>query len=187
MTEEAIQIEEMNYLATEKMKSGDDIQSGENLTKEDITMMNSLDSVGEPPHSPSHSLESDSNLKTETTESNSVEFSQDLHTEEVNDQIKEDTENDETIDGIHSESVIPDETTTNTEEGISNVPEETLDKAKESTISEDTSANDENNFDVPNEGSLQKDEEPVVKEARVEDKPVNGLKVCLTALHVKSV
>ncbi|CAG2218360.1 Protein 4.1 homolog,Cytoskeletal protein 4.1,Band 4.1-like protein 1,Band 4.1-like protein 2,Protein 4.1,Band 4.1-like protein 3 [Mytilus edulis] len=89
MAEEKEKIEEMNSPETEKFPSDnvDDNKAEKNFEKQvincDPTVMNG------PGVSPSQSVESDSNLKTETSESNSMEFSQDLQHDDMDYSTKE--------------------------------------------------------------------------------------------------
>lgn len=89
MAEEKEKIEEINSPETEKFPSDnvDDNKAEKNFEKQvincDPTVMNG------PGVSPSQSVESDSNLKTETSESNSMEFSQDLQHDDMDYSTKE--------------------------------------------------------------------------------------------------
>ncbi|XP_076100820.1 uncharacterized protein LOC143070043 isoform X4 [Mytilus galloprovincialis] len=87
MAEEKEKIEEMNSPETEKFLSDnvDDNKAEKNFEKQVINCEPTvMDGV-----SPSQSMESDSNLKTETSESNSMEFSQDnLQHDDMDDSTK---------------------------------------------------------------------------------------------------
>ncbi|CAC5384933.1 Band 4.1-like protein 3,Protein 4.1,Erythroid protein 4.1,Protein 4.1 homolog,FERM, ARHGEF and pleckstrin domain-containing protein 1,Band 4.1-like protein 2,Band 4.1-like protein 1,Cytoskeletal protein 4.1 [Mytilus coruscus] len=121
MAEEKEKIEEMNSPETEKFLSDnvDDNKAEKNFEKQvincDHTVMNG------PGVSPSQSVDSDSNLKTETSESNSMEFSPDLQNDDMDDDTKL-PEND-----IQTQSV-PQEVTANVEEAnnITERPSSTL-------------------------------------------------------------
>ncbi|XP_052103391.1 band 4.1-like protein 2 isoform X7 [Mytilus californianus] len=120
MAEEKEKIEEMNSPETEKFLSDkvDDNKAEKNFEKQVINCDHSV--MNGPGVSPSQSVDSDSNLKTETSESNSMEFSPDLQND-----MDDDTklpEND-----IQTQSV-PQEVTANGEEAnnITESPSSTL-------------------------------------------------------------
>ncbi|XP_063437528.1 band 4.1-like protein 2 isoform X3 [Mytilus trossulus] len=88
MAEEKGKIEEINSPETEKFLSDnvDDNKAEKNFEKQVINCEPAV--MNGPGVSPSQSMESDSNLKTETSESNSMEFSQDLQHDDMDDSTK---------------------------------------------------------------------------------------------------
>lgn len=179
MTEEKEKIEELIHQETE-IEDDDNVSHQKDLRNDGI-VMNSSES--EPPLSPSQSVDSDSNLKTETSESNSVEFSTDLQTQEADEALKEDANNESgtNVEFSERDTSKPEETSKNQEE-TSNLSEEIPQIKPEDNVAGDLKTADTENK-APEESSVTRQEvshsnETKIQERKSDDKPVNGLQVC---------
>lgn len=185
MTEEKEKIEELIHQETE-IEDDDNISHQKDLRNDGI-VMNSSES--EPPLSPSQSVDSDSNLKTETSESNSVEFLPDLQTQEAEEAIKEDANNESgtNVEFSERDTSKPEETSKNQEE-TSNLSEEIPQITPEDNVAGDLKTADTENK-APDESSVTRQEvshsnETKIQERKSDDKPVNDLQVCFISLFI---
>ena len=178
MTEEKEKIEELIPQETE-IEDDNNVKHEKDLRNDGI-VMNSSES--EPPLSPSQSVDSDSNLKTETSESNSVEFSPDLQTQEADTTIKDDANNESgtNVESSERDTSKPEETPQNQEE-TSNLSEETPQITPEDNVAGDLKTADTDNK-APDESSVTRQKvshsnETKIQERKSDDKPVNGPQV----------
>ena len=178
MTEEREKIEELIPQETE-IEEDNNVKHEKDLRNDGI-VMNSSES--EPPLSPSQSVDSDSNLKTETSESNSVEFSPDLQTQEADATIKDDANNESgtNVESSERDTSKPEETPQNQEE-TSNLSEEIAQITPEDNVTGDLKTADTDNK-APDESSVTRQKvshsnETKIQERKSDDKPVNGLQV----------
>lgn len=178
MTEEKEKIEELIPQETE-IEDDNDGKHEKNLRNDGI-VMNSSES--EPPLSPSQSVDTDSNLKTETSESNSVEFLPDLQTQEADSTIRDDASNDDgtNVESSERDTSKPEETLQNQEE-TSNLSEEISQITPEDNVAGDLITPDTENK-TPDESSVTGKEvshsnETKIQERKSDDKPVNGIQV----------
>lgn len=178
MTEEKEKIEELIPQETE-IEDDNNVKHEKDLRNDGI-VMNSSES--EPPLSPSQSVDSDSNLKTETSESNSVEFSPDLQTQEADAIIKDDANNESgtNVESSERDTSKPEETPQNQEE-TSNLSEEIAQITPEDNVTGDLKTADTDNK-APDESSVTRQKvshsnETKIQERKSDDKPLNGLQV----------
>jgi hypothetical protein len=178
MTEEKEKIEELIPQETE-IEDDNNVKHEKDLRNDGI-VMNSSES--EPPLSPSQSVDSDSNLKTETSESNSVEFSPDLQTQEADTTIKDDANNESgtNVESSERDTSKPEETPQNQEE-TSNLSEEIPQITPEDNVAGDLKTADTDNK-APDESSVTRQKvshsnETKIQERKSDDKPVNGPQV----------
>jgi hypothetical protein len=178
MTEEKEKIEELIPQETE-IEDDNNVKHEKDLRNDGI-VMNSSES--EPPLSPSQSVDSDSNLKTETSESNSVEFSPDLQTQEADATIKDDANNESgtNVESSERDTSKPEETPQNQEE-TSNLSEEIPQITPEDNVAGDLKTADTDNK-APDESSVTRQKvshsnETKIQERKSDDKPVNGPQV----------